>query len=227
MYFKKNSLGKITLVMLSVFTAVFIFTKICDIWSANNMFDGLANLFKYAKEYGGLTIAKFVCELFVLPIMWSVICVIYIMQIAGNKLANKSIYASTILAILVQVSCYVIDCVNVDKKISAVWVLLCIGFSLSFIMLFMDCTKELSGKILYIILGCSLLGTTLLMIMGYKNSIPIIHQYLDETDFFGKVLVSIYFIAPFFGVLSLILVCGYILFPEKYLKGEVELDIMN
>ncbi len=220
MYFKKNSLGKITLVMLSVFTAVFIFTKSCDIWSANNMFDGLDNLFKYAKEYGGLTIAKFVCELFVLPIMWSVICVIYIMQIAGNKFANKSIYASTILAILVQVSCYVIDCVNVDKKISAVWVLLCIGFLLSFIMLFMVCTKELPGKILYIVLGCSLLGTVINMIVGYKTSMTVIIQELEHADFWGKVILSIYFSTPLFGVVALVLVMGYILFPKKYLEAE-------
>jgi len=144
---KKSNLGKITMIMLSIFIVMFICTRVMAVWFAGIMFDSLDNFFKLSNEHGGLTTAKFVCELFVLPVIWTVICLIYILQIGRNKNINRVIYAGTIFAILAQVSFYLMDCLSFDKKIAVEWVLILIGFLLSFIMLFVDYTKELKGKI--------------------------------------------------------------------------------
>ncbi len=206
--------------MLCIYTAVFICIKFLDVWTMSRSVDGLSNCFKYANEAGGAVLTKFICDYFVLPILWSVICIIYIIQLLCNKSANKAIYGSTIIAILAQVCFYIVSCNIVDREISVVWVLICIGFFLSFSMLFMDWTKGLLGKVLYVILGCSLLGIVIHMIMGYKTNMSTIVQYFENEGFWIKVVCILDSSVPLLGVIAMVLIMGYIVFPEKYFKRE-------
>lgn len=94
------------------------------------------------------------------------------------------------------------------------------GFLLAFVLLFIDYSKQLLNKILYIVLGCSVVGAVIYKVVYYKHNLTIIMKSIEMSQGLETILMYLeYFIFPILSLIVSGLVLGYILFPEKYLKS--------
>lgn len=216
----KSKLGKITFLLLCVFIVLYVFMEICTVWMLGDRFDGWRNIIDMSLSGGTYVIIKIFGESFALPIISSIVCFIYLIEIRQGRRIHRFVFAVTALAILAEMLFFIIT--NLGSYLNSVPILpllLRSGFFLGFVLLFIDYAKQSLKKILYFVLGCSFAGSVIYWMVGFKNGLASIMQNIEMER--GLVSVYIYLeslILPILGLVVSGLVLGYILFPEKYFR---------
>lgn len=217
---KKTFWGKITFLLACVFVIIYIFVKICNLWILGVTFEGWNNIIDMSLSIRGYGTVRIISENFVVPIICCIVCLIYIFEIGRNKLINRFVFVVTALAIFVEMLFYILDNINRDNMIPFLPLLLRIGFFLAFVLFIMGGLKNYCKKILYVVLGCSFVGTAIYLVMHYKHNLTAIIQ---NTEYLQGIQIiymySEYFILPILGLVVCGLVICYTLFPEKYFKS--------
>lgn len=217
----KNKLGQITFLLSCLYAILFICVSICDVWVLSVRYDGWDNIIDMCISTGIYAMIKMIGEYVVVPIICCIVSLIYVIKIGQNKKINRFIYIITALAILVEMFVYIYT--NINSYLNSVPILPLLircGFFLTFVLLYIDYTKNFLRKIIYVIVGCSFIGNVVYMIMHYINILTPIRQIIETEQ--GLELIYIYLNYLILPALSLIvsgLVLYYILFPEKYLKS--------
>lgn len=218
----KNKLGQVTFLLSCVYAILFICVSICDVWVLSIRFDGWNNIIDMSLSAGIYAIIKMIGEPVVVPIICCIVGLIYIIKIGQNKKINRFTYIITAIAILVEMFVYIFT--NINSYLNSVPILPLLfrcGFFLTFVLLYIDYTKNFLRKIIYVIVGCSFIGNVIYIIMYYINILTFIRQNVEMAQ--GLELIYMFLVCLILPVLGLI-VCGlilcYILFPEKCLKSE-------
>ncbi len=225
----KNKLRKITFLLTCIFTILFVWVRIYTVWMFGVRYDGWSNIIDMCLLMEDYVIVKTIGEYFVMPIICCIVSLIYVIKIGQSKRINRFVYIITAMAILVETLFYIFS--NINSYLNSVPILPLLfrsGFLLAFVLLFIDCSKQLLRKMLYIVLGCSFVGTVIYMIMNYKNNLTSIMQSVEMLQ--GLEIIYMYLeflILPVLGLIVSGLVLCYILFPEKYLKAANKHIICN
>lgn len=183
-------------------------------------FDGWNNIVDMCLSMEDYAIVKTLGENFVMPIICCIVCLIYVLKIGKSKVINRLVYIITTMAILVEMLFYFYS--NINSYLNSVPILPLLfrsGFLLAFVLLFINSSKQLLKKSLYIVLGCSFVGTVIYMVMAYKKNFTSIMQSAEMLQ--GLELVYFYLeflILPALGLIVSGLILCYILFPEKFMK---------
>lgn len=226
---KKNVLGKITFVLVFAMAIVYTVTKLYIAWYMGDSFGGWDIFLEFAGAVSDSYKYNVLSELLFLPIMWSILCVVYAIYIGKNKRANRILYVGTALVILADSIFYIIQLKKYYKMdlgvtdISFAPLFIRIGFLLAVIILCIGITKKGFDIALGSILGCSVMGALVYMIVWYKRNMSVlIEEVIEEIhgfeDMIGVMEFAEYCIIPILGFIVGALIIGYILFPTKYLK---------
>ncbi len=215
----KNKLSKITLLLTCIFIILFVLVRIYTVWMLGVRFDGWNNIIDMCLLMEDYAIVKMIGENFVIPTICCIVSLIYVIKIGQSKRINRPVYIITTMAILVEMLFYIYS--NINSYLNSVPILPLLfrsGFLLAFVLLFMDCSKQLLRKMIYIVLGCLFVGAVIYMIMDYKNNLTSIMQSVEMLQGLEKIYMYLEtLILPVWGVIVSGLVLCYILFPEKYL----------
>lgn len=217
---KKTIWGKITFYLICVFVIMYILVKISTVWMLGVRFGGWNNIIDMCRSIGGYSTVKFISKNFIVPIICSTVCLIYVIEIGRSKIISRFVFGVTALALLVEMLFYILDNMNsYYNMVPFLPLLLKIGFFLAFVLFFTGYTTQLLQKILYVVLGCSFVGTAIYLITYYKHNLTSIIQNTESSQGIEIIYVySEYFILPVLGLVVCGLVLCYILFPEKYFK---------
>ena len=220
----KSKLRKITFWLLCVFIVLYAFTKICMVWELGNRFGGWRNIIDMSLSGGTYVIIKIFGESFALPIIYGIVCFVYLIEIKQKNRIRRYVSAVTALAILIEMLFFIIaNLGSYHNSIPILPLLLRSGFFLGFVLLFIDYAKHSLQKILYFVLGCSFIGTGIYWIAGFKNGLAAIMQNTEMEQGFVTIYIYLeYLILPILGLVVSGLILGYILFPEKYFTKEYQ-----
>lgn len=217
----KNKLGQITFLLTCIFTILFVLVRIYTVWMLGIRFDGWNNIINMCLSIDDYAMIKIIGENFVVPIICFSVSLIYVIKIGQNKRISRFTYIIMAIAILVEIFFYIFT--NINSYLNSVPILPLLfrsGFLLVFVLLYIDYTKNLFRKIIYVIAGYSFISTVIYMIMYYINNLTSIRQSVEMLQ--GLELICMYLgylILPTLGLMVSGLVLCYILFPEKYLKS--------
>lgn len=218
----KNKLGQITFFLTCIFIILFVLVRIYVVWIFGIRFDGWNNIIDMSLSNGNYTLIKMIGEYFVIPIICCIVSLIYVIKIGQNKKINRFTYIITAMAILVELFFYIFT--NINSYLNGIPILpllLRSGFLFAFVLLYIDYTKNLFRKNIFVIAVCSYITTVIYMVMRYINTLTSIRKSVEMLQGLEILIMYLdYLILPAFGLIVIGLVLCYILFPEKYLKSE-------
>lgn len=204
----KSKLSKITFLLMCIFILLFSFVKIYTVRMLGEQFDGWNHIIDMSLSLGSQSLVKILGENFVMPIISFIICLIYTIKIGRKQKINRFVYATTAVAILIEILFYMLSSYN---KPPVFPLLHRIVLLLAFLLLFADSFKELPKKILYIAPVCSVAYTAVYLMIYYKNSISPVMQNAEGLQGLQLFCVySQYFVLPALGFIISGLVWCYI-----------------
>ena len=194
-----NKLGKVTFFLTCIFTILFVLVRIYAARMFGIRYDGWDNIIDMSRSIGNNALIKMIGEYFVIPIICCIVCLIYLIKIGQNKKINRFTYIITAMAILVEMFFYIFTNIN---SVSVLPLLFRSGFLLAFVLLYIDYTKNLFRKIIYVIVTCPFIATVIYIIIHYINTLTPIRESVETLQGTEILFVYLdYLILPALGLI--------------------------
>ncbi|MBQ8596729.1 MAG: hypothetical protein IJ409_02960 [Lachnospiraceae bacterium] len=208
---KKTRLGKITFVLTCVCLTLFIVVKILDVWGLGRALDGFENMTKVIATALGQGELKSVLILFgktfVIPIIWTLVGFLYAFAIKKCKPIKQSVCVVSALAVLAEL---ILLMAGSNRYFWQLATRIC--FIIVFVLLFLELKKSGLRRGIYIAFGLTYMLTLVYVIVYMINVMRVLET---DTAFYA---ILAYILLPVVFLSVVILVLGYILFPEKYIE---------
>ena len=197
--------------MTCVCLALFIVVKILDVWGLGRALGGFENMTKFmatASEQGKpLTVLVFFAKTFVIPIVWALVGLLYVFAIKNSKPIKQPVCLASALAVLAEL---ILLMASGNQYFWQLMTRIC--FMIVFVLLFLELKRAGLRKGIYITFAL-----TYILTLGYviRYMVNVIHVLEIDTAFYA---ILAYILLPVVFLSVVILVLGYILFPEKYIE---------
>ncbi len=208
---KKTRLGKITFVLICVCLVLFIVVKIWDVWGLGRALGGFENMTKFMATASGqgkvASVLIFFGKTFVIPIIWTLVGLLYVFAIKKCKPIKQSVCLASALAVLAELILLVM---GGNRYFWQLTTRIC--FIIVFALLFLELKKSGLRRGIYIAFGLTYMLTLVYVIRYVISMIRVLNI---ETVFYA---IFAYILLPMVFLSVVILVLGYILFPKKYIE---------
>jgi len=218
---KKNVLGKTTFILACIFTLIFMATVSYNIWMLNNMFGGWDILIEMFASVGPVAIISLIFRNLILPIIYSVIFLIYIITLGRGKNIGIGTIALSIFVMTFEIAVaffstqigafYSLPIFSLINRCVLIYIL---------ILPLVNLYCPISKKFFSISAICSMACLTINMIFYYLRNLRALLQTVEYSEGVELFIACLgYLLLPMISLVTVGFLMGYIFFPEKYFKS--------
>ena len=221
---KKNTLGKFTMVLACIFIFIYIVSAIYNIWVINDRFGGWDVLIEMCASVSFIAALKLICSYMVLPVLYTMVYFMFIIMFARNKKFGKKFFVISIVLFSFDAIVFLLSGLIGAFVSVPVFSLITICARIVMLALFLVNISNPIGKKNLII--ASAISWGFVSISRILYNLYILETFLQAIKTMQGLELAIlcmeYFARPIIEIIFEGFVLGYLIFPEKYCKEEIQ-----